>query len=76
MKYALYEDPHTHRFALLPLPDRFVEDDPVPMPARARWFDSREAAVAALPDLLDADERSPEAGLDDAAPVSGDDRPH
>lgn len=56
MKYALYENPHTHRFALLPLPSRFADDDPLPISAIARWFNSREEAVAALPELLSREE--------------------
>lgn len=67
MKYALYEDPNTHRFALLPLPVRFADDDEVPVAATARWFDSREEAVAALPDLLNGD---------DDAEIESADRPH
>jgi hypothetical protein len=76
MKYGLYEDPHTRRFALLSLPDRFVDDDRVAVSATARWFDSHDAAVAALAELLDAEDRDCGPGLDDAAPVSGGDRPH
>ena len=72
MKYALYEDPHTHRFALLSLPYRFADDDVVPVPAAVSWFDSREAAVEALPELLNREE--PDSGADDA--VSGAGRPH
>ena len=31
MKYTLYEDPVTHKFALVRLPDKFVDDD------KPRW---------------------------------------
>ena len=53
LKYAIYEDPVTHRFALIHLPDRFIEGDRIPVEQDDRWFDSREEAVAALPELLD-----------------------
>ena len=52
MKYTIYEDPITHRFGHLPLPSRFVDGDRLPPIAIARWFESHEAAVAALPGLL------------------------
>jgi hypothetical protein len=53
LKYAIYEHPVTHRFALIHLPDKFVEGDKVPVLPDDRWFDSREEAVAVLPELLD-----------------------
>jgi hypothetical protein len=52
VRYAIYEDPVTHRFALIQLPAKFADGDDVPIPPADRWFDSREEAVAALPDLL------------------------
>ena len=52
MKYTLYEDPVTHRFALVRLPDKFVDDDKLLILPTERWFDSREEAIAALPELL------------------------
>jgi hypothetical protein len=52
MKYTLYEHPVTHKFALVRLPDKFIEDDEVPISATERWFDNREEAIAALPELL------------------------
>ena len=52
MKYAIHEDPATHKFVLVRLPDRFVEGDPLTIRPTDRWFDSHAAAVAALPDLL------------------------
>jgi hypothetical protein len=52
MKYTLYEDPVTHKFALVRLPDRFVNDDKLSILATERWFDNREEAIAALPELL------------------------
>lgn len=56
MKYTIYQDPLTHRFAFLPLPARFVDGDKLPLVAANRWFDSREEAVRALPDLLNREE--------------------
>ena len=56
MKHTIYEDPTTHKFALLKLPDRFRTGDRLPKPSTSRWFDSREAAVAALSELLELDE--------------------
>ena len=56
MKYALYEDPLTHRFALLALPYHFIEGDKLPSTDVDRWFGSREEAIAALPDLLNREE--------------------
>jgi hypothetical protein len=52
VKYAIYEDAVTHRFALIQLPPMFIDGDDVPILPEDRWFDSREEAVAALPDLL------------------------
>jgi hypothetical protein len=56
MKYTIYEDPITHKFALLRLPDRFVDGDKLSILSTERWFDSREEAVAALPGLLNLEE--------------------
>lgn len=55
MKFTIYEDPRTHKFTLLRLPDRFIDGDPLPLPTD-RWFDSREEAVAALPELFNREE--------------------
>jgi hypothetical protein len=52
LKYAIYEHPVTHKFALISLPDRFCEGDKIPVLPSDRWFDSREQAVAVLPELL------------------------
>ncbi len=67
MRYALYGDATTHKFALLQLPSQFVEGDKLPILATDQWFDSREEAVAALPELLNREECKPGSGLDDAA---------
>ena len=66
MKYTIYEDPLTHRFAFLPLPNRFADGDKLPSVDTDRWFGSREEAIAALPELLNREEAEPSAGLDDA----------
>ena len=56
MKYAVYEHPMTRKFALVPLPARFVEGDSVPLTNNEQWFDTRDAAVATVRDLLDRPE--------------------
>ena len=56
MKHTLYENPITHKFALIRLPEHFVDGDPITIRPTDRWFDTREEAVAALPDLLNQDE--------------------
>jgi hypothetical protein len=53
MRYTLYEDPVTHKFALVALPYTFVDEDTLPILPTERWFDDREAAIAAVPELLD-----------------------
>ena len=52
MKYAMYEDPVTHKFALVRLPDKFVDGDKLPISPTERWFENHEKAVAALSELL------------------------
>ena len=71
MKYTIYEDPLTHKFALLARPKRFVEGDDLPVVASDRWFGTRAEAIAALPDLLNRDEYEPEIGLDEAEQLAG-----
>lgn len=56
MKHALYEDPNTHKFAVIRLPSRFLEGDEVPIPPSARWFETREEALATIGDLFDQEE--------------------
>jgi hypothetical protein len=60
MKYTLYEDPFTHRFAFLPLSSRFVDGDTLLTVASDRWFESYAEAIAALPELLNREECEPE----------------
>ena len=56
MKYTLYEHPVTHKFALIRLPDKFIDDDKLPILPTERWFDNHDEAIAALPGLLDQEE--------------------
>ena len=56
MRHALYEDPVTHKFALIRLPAKFTDGDSVPILPTDRWFSTKEEAVAALPELLNQDE--------------------
>jgi hypothetical protein len=65
MKYTIYEDPRTRKFALLALPNRFVDGDRLPITDVDRWFGSREEAIAALPDLLNRDEPDASVERDD-----------
>ncbi len=57
MRYMIYEDARTHKFAFLQLPNRFLEGDALPVAAIDRWFDSHEEAIAALPELFNRDEQ-------------------
>jgi hypothetical protein len=56
VKHALYEDPVTHKFAMVRLPTKFVVGDTLPVSPVDRWFDTRDAAVAALSELFNEDE--------------------
>ena len=56
MKHVIYEDPISRKFALVRLPDRFVDGDKLPILPTDRWFGTREEALATLPELLDRDE--------------------
>jgi len=69
MKYMIYEDPSTHRFAFLPLPSRFIDGDALPIAIADRWFDSHAEAIAALPELFDRDERERDVRADDTGPA-------
>jgi hypothetical protein len=69
MKYLIYEDAITHRFAFLPLPNRFADGDALPVVTVDRWFDSHAEAIAALPELFNRDESEPEARVNAAAPA-------
>ena len=56
MKYAIYQNPFTHQFAIVRVPPRFQDGDKLPLLNDERWFTTREAAIAALPELLNRDE--------------------
>jgi hypothetical protein len=56
MKHLLYEDPITHKFALIRLPEQFVDGDRVPILPTDHWFNTREEAIAALPELFNQNE--------------------
>ena len=56
MRYAIYEDPITHRFGHLPVPSRFIDGDRLPPIVIERWFESHKDAVAALSDVLAGEE--------------------
>jgi|KBSMisStandDraft_5_1062788.scaffolds.fasta_scaffold2174302_2 hypothetical protein len=56
MKHTIYEHPKTQKFAWVALPPLFADGDKLPVPLTARWFDTREEAVAAARDLLNLDD--------------------
>ena len=56
MKHAIYEDPLTHKFALIRLPMKFADGDKLPIVPATQWFGTRQEAVAALPELFNLDE--------------------
>jgi hypothetical protein len=56
LRYTILEDPMTRKFVLLRLPAKFVAGDKLPILPTDRRFDSHEAAVAALPELLNIEE--------------------
>ena len=56
MKHTLYEDPITHKFAVIRLPSRYIDGDKLHVPLATRWFTTREEALATLSELFDDDE--------------------
>jgi hypothetical protein len=62
VKYTIYEDPLTHKFALVRLPNQFVEGEPFTVRPTVRWFENHEEAVATLPELLDHEDDGPDRG--------------
>lgn len=56
MKHTIYEDPVTHKFALIRLPERFIEGDKLPILPTDRWFETREEVLAALPELFNRED--------------------
>jgi len=65
MKYTLYEDAITHKFAFLLLPSGFVDGDKLPIVATDQWFGSHAQAIAALPELLNREDCEPDTGLNE-----------
>jgi hypothetical protein len=55
-RHTIYEHPITHKFALIRLPARFAEGDPVPLRPTDRWFDTPDGPVAILAELLNEEE--------------------
>ena len=58
MRSTLYERRATCKLALVRLPDKFIEGDKLQLLQTERWFDNREAAIAALPELLGREDES------------------
>ena len=56
VRHTIYEDPVTHKFALVRVPANFIDGDKLEIPATAHWLTSREDAVGALRSLFDVDE--------------------
>ena len=56
MRHIIFEDPITHRFAIVRLPQRFVDGDKLLIPSDLRWFATHDEALATLPELLNTDE--------------------
>jgi hypothetical protein len=69
VKYLIYEDTVTHKFAFLPLPSRYDDGDALPAVVADRWFDTHAEAIAALPELFNRDENEPGVRTDDPGPV-------
>jgi hypothetical protein len=58
MKHALYEDPITHKFALVRLPAKFADGDTIEVRPSEYRFRNREEAIAALPELFDQNDQN------------------
>ena len=56
MKHTIYEDPITHKFAIIRLPMKFADGDKLPIVPATQWFGTREEDVAALSELFKLDE--------------------
>jgi hypothetical protein len=56
VKHTIYQDPITHRFAVIRLPSTFIDGDRVTVPTTVQWFGTREEALATLSSLFDQDE--------------------
>ena len=56
MKHTIYEDPITHKFAIIRLPVKFADGDKLPILPTTQWFATREEVMATLPELFNQDE--------------------
>jgi hypothetical protein len=56
MKHTIYEDPITHKFAIIRLPMKFADGDKLPILPTTQWFATREEVMATLPELFNQDE--------------------
>ena len=56
MKHTIYEDPITHKFAIIRLPMPFADGDKLPILPTTQWFATREEVMATLPELFNQDE--------------------
>jgi hypothetical protein len=56
MKHTIYEDPITHKFAIIRLPMKFAAGDKLPILPTTQWFATREEVMATLPELFNQDE--------------------
>ena len=56
MRYLIYEDAVTHKFAFFPLPPRFVEGEELPSSSPIGGSILMQEAIAALPELFNRDD--------------------
>ena len=56
MRYTIYEDPLTVQVRVSPVAEPIPRRTSRPLVTTDRWFDSREKAVAALPELLNRED--------------------
>jgi hypothetical protein len=56
MKHTIYEDPITHKFAIIRVPMKFADGDKLPILPTTQWFATREEVIATLPELFNQDE--------------------
>jgi len=63
VRHILYEDPLTHKFALIRLPAKHVDGERMPIPLAARWFSTRQEALATLSELFDCEDGRDEGSI-------------
>lgn len=56
MKHIVHEDPVTHKFALIRVPNNYADGDELPIGPLERWFPTRDEVIAALSELFSQDE--------------------